>query len=75
MFTVTNGTANEDSTFWVRRNRDGREIICADTGNGGAQTYELGYQYSRHARDGYEPICFAGTYLDALAAAKRELRN
>lgn len=75
MFTITNSSAAEDNTFWVRRNRDGRELICADTGNGGAEAYEVGYQYSTYPRDGYEPIRFAATYSEALAAAKAALRR
>jgi hypothetical protein len=58
LFTITECNDPEEETFWVKHNRKGLEIICAETGNG----------------EGYEPICFAPTRYCAEQLAKNELR-
>jgi hypothetical protein len=72
LFTITECNDPEEETFWVKHNRKGLEIICAETGNGGSERFELGWP-KQHG-EGYEPICFAPTRYCAEQLAKNELR-
>lgn len=73
MFTITETSDPEGETFWVRHDRKHVTIVCAETGNGGAQRFELGWTH-RGLSD-YDPICLAASRSEAEAIAKTELRR
>jgi hypothetical protein len=74
MFTISETRDPEGETFWVRHERKSLTIICAETGNGGKERFELGWP--KHDRtEGYDAICFASNRSEALMIAKRELIN
>lgn len=73
LYTISETTDPEGETFWVRHNRKHMTIVCAETGNGGSERFELGWTH-RGLSD-YDPICFCATRARALIIAKAELHS